>query len=235
MLCSGEGVGEGIGKMTTQVVTPQRRFRTWQADERRELARHLMNGRSLPAMARTLGRTQSGVRGQITKTMRYDARDEATRAAGMSVRDMTAALGLCATRYIYDWSAKGWFALHTTRIYTGKQYASVDPDAVVAWLESWGALLPLIQPTELAWREIVDEARAALLKRYISRVDLAPLLGLSYRGFIRLTQRRHDFPKPAVEHTASMPDYYDRAAVRAWLDAAPKNAKYWTRAGREQL
>lgn len=218
-----------------QTHTGQRRFRPWSPDERRELNRHLMAGRSLQAMARRLKRTPLGVRGQITKTLRYDSRAEATRAAGMSVRDLTEALGLLTNHYIYTWAEKGYFPLTWTRAYTGKRYASVDPDGVVVWLRAWGALLPIIQPVDLAWREIIDEARQALLVRHISRNDLAPLLGLSYCGMIRLTQRRRDFPKPVIEHTASMPDYYDRAAVRAWLSAGPKNAKYWTSAGREQL
>lgn len=221
--------------MTVHTHTDQRRFRAWSPDERRELNRHLLAGRSLQAMARKLKRTPLGVRGQITKTLRYDSRAEALRTAGMSVRDLAAALGLSTNHHIYNWAEKGYFPLTWTRTYTGTRYASVDPDAVVVWLQSWGALLPIIQPIDLAWREIVDEARQALLVCHISRNDLAPLLGLSYRGMIRLTQRRRDFPKPAIEHTASMPDYYDRAAVCAWLNAGPKNAKYWTSAGREQL
>lgn len=221
--------------MTFNISEHQRRFRAWEVEERRELNRHLLAGRSLQVMARRLGRTPKAVRGQITKTLCYDSRAEATRAAGMSVRDLTEALGLVTNHYIYTWAEKGHFPLTWTRTYTGQRYASVDPDAVVVWLQAWGALLPLIQPSDLAWREIVSEARHALLVRYISRNDLAPLLGLSYRGMIRMTQRRRDFPKPAIQHTASMPDYYDRAAVRAWLNVSPKNAKYWTSAGREQL
>jgi hypothetical protein len=90
-----------------------------------------------------------------------------------------------------------------------------------------------VRPADPTWRELRDEARAALLARYVQRRELARLLGYVDANRLLWWQRRRGFPAPALdvgERSGGL--YYDVRAAAAWLDAHPDR---WTRAARERL
>ena len=179
--------------------------------------------------AARLGRTPNALRQYVRRTQTSNIQRHARRAAGMSHRDVSVALGVDHQR-VTSWVKLGWLVADTSYgVRAG--YVTYRMEAVSAFLTTrGGALLPYLRPTG-AWVGEVAAARASLEARYISRAALCQLLSVT-NGSIQYWQRRKAFPAAALRFGRCLSTYFERDAVRAWLDA---RAFYWTRAAREGL
>lgn len=167
-------------------------------------------------IAGKLKRTIRGITDQAEK-MGLSVENLAKRADGMSRSDVVDALGV-TSRVLYCLIRDEKIAC--SRRETGKRnntrryVYTFDPYEVEAFLRDGGALL-LMRPNDPIWREIYEEARADLLRRYISGPDLWRVLSMSSNS-VPDNWRAVGFPVPAISWQAH---YYDRAAVAAWLAA----------------
>ena len=144
------------------------------------------------------------------------------RADGMSVLDVVRELGV-PRRTVSHWITVGWLKARALRVVRQRVY-TIAPDAVVALIQTYPNLNYL--PND-DWAPIVEAARAAWAAHYISRADLADMLAM---GMKRVSDLR--IAPACGRGRGGQRNYYERAAVRAWLDAHPQ---YWTRAAREKL
>lgn len=207
-------------------MTAARSHCDWQPHEDAEL--HMLAFRPVRTVARRLGRTvlavhcRLAVLGMNLNTMRR-------QTGGLTVADVARGLG-ARERTVYGWIAHGWLA--ATRLTVGgRSWQSVDVDAVCSFLDERGALFPL-QPDGF-WRSIVRECRAELETRLIVGRRLVALLGYTDGTALTYLRRRRAFPEPVLRlGNRHGGDYYDRAAVRGWLEAT---SQYWTRQAKEQL
>lgn len=183
--------------------------------------------RKLATIAKKLGRTPHAVKRRLWLHGQY-LRPTATRRAGMSIKDVAEALGV-TKNHVWKWINIGW--LKSIPAYgVQRRYVSIDPDAVLGFLRERGALLPNMTP-DRDWADEVADAKATLLARFIAGADLAPILCL-HKSSLYYIKTRKGFPGPALRLGGCLPDYYDRATVRAWLEIHPS---YWTADAKEAL
>lgn len=131
------------------------------------------------------------------------------RADGMSVADVCAELGV-PRRTVSHWIKVGWLAARAVRVVRMRVY-TIAPDAVVRLVQAY----PLLDYRPNAdWTPIVEAARNAWHTRYISRDDLSILLCLGVKRVERLK-----IAPSCGRGQGTQRVYYDRAIVRAWLDA----------------
>ncbi len=207
----------------------ERHYRHWTPQEDAELIAGA-GARRLTTTAAHLGRTVDAARRRAVHILHLDHAQEARRVAGMSLADVCRALGV-GPEYVRRWQRKGWLATHTGYgIAAG--HTSIDPYDLSAFLAERGALLPYLRPTDLAWREEIADARAALLLRYIESPALRTILHWS-RGTRTYVKRWHGFGNvTTLSLGTKYPLWYERASVRAWLDQHPQ---YWTQEAKERL
>jgi len=176
----------------------------------------------LVVIAKKLGRTPLACKQRLSQHG-IALREAATRRKGMSIKDVGDALGV-SKNHVQKWVRIGWLA-SSSAFGVEKRYTSIDPDDLLRFLRERGALLSYLAP-DRDWIEEVADARADLQSRLIAGPDLARQFYVN-RGHLYYLRTRHDFPDPALVLNGSQPDYYDRAAVGAWLAAHPQ---YQTRA-----
>lgn len=208
-------------------MTADRHYRHWSPQEERRLA-YEAGTRPVAAVAASLGRTERAIVDRLRRFHNIGPTTAAIRHHGMSVADVVAALGVNPST-VRDWIGRGWLAARFERP-KKRSIWLIDPYDLSIFLEAHGAILRLT-PTG-TWRDIVAEARAALEQRYISRTDLARLLCVAPHTFLHW--RRWSFPQAAFNSGcfAGGGYYYNRAAVRTWLEAHPER---WSSAAREEL
>lgn len=181
-------------------------------------------------IARRIGRTMHAIVDRAGCDGLYPE-NIAKRADGLSTQDVYQYLGV-DRKSIYVWVASG--QLHGTKrlsaVREGSKRAvwTFSYDEVERFLRDGGALYKM-RPVR-GWRGIYEEARQALMARLIVRSDLIRLLHVT-GGAIYHWQEREGFPQTARTGTQGAA-YYDRSAVRTWLDAHPH---YWTKAAREGI
>lgn len=143
----------------------------------------------------------------------------------MSADAVSQALGVGITR-VGEWIALGWI---DARRAGGHGYAITEA-ALRQFLAERGALIRGLRPNR-RWAVLVRAARADLEARYIDTASVAALLHVHVDTIHR--QRRYGFPPPSVRvGSRNGGDWYDRAAVRAWLAANPR---YLTTAARKEF
>lgn len=204
-----------------------RHYRHWTPEEDAELLASV-GVKRLTTTARRLGRTVDAARRRVTHVLGLNHQREARRTAGMSIQDVCVALGVDSQR-VCSWIKKGWLLSHLA-YGVSASYQSIDAYELSSFLSERGALLPYLQPCDLAWSEEVAQARAGLEARYIASPALRSML-LWSRGTLAHVQREHGFGGiPFITIGASYPYYYDRAGVKHWL---LKHPRYMTTAARE--
>lgn len=149
-----------------------------------------------------------------------------SRADGMSVADVAAELGVTKW-FLHECIDRGWLVANRRKVVKKVVY-SVSPHDVFTFIHDHGGYVPL-KPNE-DWKPYVDAARARFQARYISRTAFAALCFVSIK-VPRRWERDEGLPAPALRlHQSYGGDYYDRAAVRAWLAA---HRQHQTRAAKE--
>lgn len=177
----------------------------------------LVGSRKLEALAAQMGRTPLALKQRLW-IHGESLRTAAARRAGMSVRDVASAMGVKKI-HVWAWIQHGW--LKGKRSFGVKRrYTTIDPDDLLFFLRERGALLPNIRP-DADWADAVDAARACLLSRLIAGPELARMLVIS-RGALHYLRTRLDMPDPSLRLDGCLPDYYDRASMRAWLQKHPQ-------------
>lgn len=176
----------------------------------------------LDVLAARHGTTAHAVHNFLKNKAGVSLKYELTRSEGMGIADVARALGV-TDKAVYDWVRRKRLKARRVPGFRRVYYYSINADAVTDMLRGGVALEPSIKPTALAWREIVDEIRADLRARWVTTDELTEALQLHNLAYIR---QRHGFPAPTYGRRGHM-HHYDRAAVRAWLDAHPQ---YRTRA-----
>jgi len=195
--------------MTTQT----RHYRRWTPQEDAELLSSV-GTRKLTTTARELDRTVDATRRRAS-LIGLNTPNEGRRAAGMSMADVAREMGVQSNRVLF-WIARGWLPTHTG-YGVHMRYISIDPYDLSGFLAERGALLPYLRPADLAWREEIAQARAALLARYIDSVAMRKMLHWS-RGTRAYVTSRLGFRDVATLSIGDRyPTWYDRASLRNWL------------------
>lgn len=203
-----------------------RRRKHWTPEEDARLAL-LLAEHGLEIVARRLGRSPRGVIWRAY-ALGLTARELRTQAAGLSVRDVAAGLGVLPAA-VPRWVRLGWLRATVTTA-GARVWYSIAVDDVAAFLESRGALLPELRP-DAFWRSIVAECRRDLETRLVGSGDLTQALGFAGSKGLTYVRRAHGFPTPALSLGARNGGaWYERTAVAAWLDGHPQ---YATRAARD--
>lgn len=183
----------------------------------------------ITAIARRLQRGVSAVE-RRAGILNLNFRREAERQAGYNLVQAAAILGV-VPQSVGNWVRKGWLrAEYPWSAYI--QRPSISEDAIIEFLRERGALMTAIRPTDRVIAAIVDEARADLMRRYISRKHLADILCYSVRTMSSLIAI-YQMPPPAIDCGNKYGGHwYDRAKISAWLDTCPER---WTPAARREL
>jgi len=201
-----------------------RKSRHWTEHEHNYVL-YQLGYKTLPQIAKALNRTPAAVRYYVEQH-RLRPRDCAKRRDGMCAADVSAALGV-SKWIVHTWMQRGW--LKASKAKTTRQwYYTLSHDDVRAFLFERGGLLRLEPSCD--WRDIYEAARAALLGRYVNRGEIMRVL---FRSSTMLNYWRDykGFPAPAHAMNARYGGfYYDRAAVREWLERHPE---YRTKRARE--
>jgi hypothetical protein len=178
-------------------------------------------------VARKLKRGVQGVRQRMYLLAPPTTRRKIVqREIGLSRQQLATELGVDVQR-VHGWIARG---LLKERRMTGiiASWHGIDVDAVDAFLYAGGALLDYLRPTG-GWIDVVADARAQLQARYVSRSAIVDALRIRTCS-LRHLRLNHGFPEPSLPSRGTIPSYYDRAAVRAWLAEHPV---YQTKRSRE--
>lgn len=202
----------------------------WTSDDDHRLIAYI-GTMSLPALARKLGRSQRAIEKRVYEDLGLRFHTEAVREVGLGL-SATAAICGVDEKTVWRWINRGWLRARTVPVRYGKRIGIAEVD-LAQFFATIGGLLPVIRPSDPAWRAVLDEARADLQARYITARTIVKLLGYAHHNRLISWRRRLGFPDPAFNLGERCGGhYYERAAVRAWLDAHPH---YWTRQAKEQL
>lgn len=208
--------------------------RYYTADEDARLLEHAARRRSIKKLARQIGRSPQSIRRRLQSAHGWRGAESPKQRqladlGGLSRDQAAELLGVDRNRVVC-WIRWGWLTEHTTRG-LGRAFHRIDPLDLIGFLERGGALLSYLAPADPFWREMVRDVRAELAARYIGTQALADALGLSKRTLPSL-EMDLGMPKIALRMHGSLPSYYERAAIRAWLTDHPQ---YVTRRIREEL
>lgn len=196
----------------------------WHPREHRALIGRLES--SPPSVAaRRLGRTTMAVTRKLAR-LGISPRRVRLSAEGLQLGEVADTLGV--TVYAVEhWTRKT--ALPVEHVLVGKRhYRVITPDALLDWLFDRGALYS-IAPADLAWREIVQEAKASLNARLVLGRVLCDCLAVSPSG-LRWRVANQGFPDIALS-LYRLGNYFSRPAVTAWLDSHDA----WTAAARSVI
>jgi hypothetical protein len=128
------------------------------------------------------------------------------------------ALGV-AKATVWRWINDGWLQAMQAPCHKRRMYTTSHDD-VTAFLFQRGALFPL-SPSN-TWQPIVDEARIALGHRLIAGADVARVLCVARRTMHGYQGSFRDFPPPYLSWPRIGGSWFERAAVRAWLERHPE-------------
>lgn len=165
-------------------------------------------------IANSLGRTVMGVMAQATR-MGLSGELTAKSMGGMSSTDVITMLGVpqkTLMRLVHGGLLAATKHQTGRRNHTKRYVYTFDPYEVERFIRERGGLM-VMHPVD-PWQEIYEEARASLLRRYISQRDLVDVLGVGKNVFRESHWRKLAFPQPAIR---VRDNYYDRAAVLAWV------------------
>lgn len=208
------------GAIMTNHPLPPNHGRPWQDTEHGDVISRI-GSELLTTTARRLGRKPEAIYTHLRPT---NIREQAQRFAGMSTVDVAQALGVPVSR-IRRWAKNGWLKQHRGYGIRGS-YPTFDAYDVSQFLMERGGVIPEIQPTDLAWKEEVQAARAAIEVRCIDKRTLEGLLSVAHTAI--LYWRRHcGFPEPVFTVGRGAHFWFERAAVRDWLDV---NDRWTTKA-----
>lgn len=172
---------------------------------------------SVPELSMRLGRSVRSVLVRYRRAHGGVVSRACTRAGGMSVTECARALGIHRQR-VQSWIGRGWLKSRK-RIVIERMVFTITDDDLEAFIRAKGGLLSGLRPTA-EWFDIVEEAQRDLHARYVSRVELSALFCLSGHMFTPgLPLDRDGFPLPAL-FLQSGQRWYERAAVKAWLETA---------------
>lgn len=145
--------------------------------------------------------------------------------AALSGCATAAALGIDTTTII-NWIARGWITASRARMGKARLYG-ITPKAIERFLRERGGTLDLYPAPE--WKGRYEQARHTLRAQMIQSVALLTLMQSS--GDLAYFRRRCGMPEPALRNgSKNGGDWYDRKALRAWLDANPHRHTPQTRA-----
>lgn len=199
--------------------------RYWTKAER-DYARMSVGIVSIPRIAKHLGRTTSAVL-TFFKEEGINIHSAAARMEGMSTGDVCAALGVSRSTLL-NWIRAGY--IHPIKHCAAEAwYYSYSWEEVLRFLNERGGLHPL-DPDE-DWKPLYNAARTRLLQRYIGIAEMCKILCIAENSVSNWRQR-YGFPNPVFNLNAHGGTYYERTAVRAWLD---RHEDRWTSAARERL
>lgn len=198
-------------------------------EEERMILRSELGVTPVRTLAQKLRRTMRAVRSEAERN-RLSAELIAKRSAGLSFTDVCTYLGV-DRKSLFWWMKRGLITANkrdaTVADGCRREVWTFSYDEVERFLRDGGALY-VMRPVA-GWEDVYTEAKAALLSRLISRRDVICLCCLTDGSMYRWRQK--GFPQPVVTGTRGEM-FYDRAAVRTWLDAHPH---YWTKAARRGI
>ncbi len=200
-------------------------------DAERDYIEAQIGTRPLAEIAADLGRTEAGVEWHL-KNLRRGHTDRpvrqappsvrcaslAARRAGLTIPALAAQLGLdhkVIRRMVRD------DLLATVTRYERRRQVAIVPRAAVRQFILGGGLIDLPARPCGAWRVPAIVAERRWRARYISGPELADVLGYA-RQALGWFRRAYALPEPAVRTRGVRPNYYERAAVRAWLIDHPQ-------------
>lgn len=167
----------------------------------------------VPLTSERLGRSDGAIRSRVG-SLGQSAKQLAMRAEGMSVPDVAEKLGVSPKR-VYSWIAREWLPSRR-KVVAQQMVHSLKRTSVERFLRERGALLPDLNP-QGRWQRVVAKSQAHLQARLISQPALLETLGI---GEKQLRQwQDQGFPAPALKLYGQGGTWYERAAVRAWLQA----------------
>lgn len=198
----------------------------WQPEEI-DYVRRSVGRQPLRTIARKLKRTPIAVEQQIIKGQRTSPHALAV-GKDMTSPEIAAALGI-ARSIVIRWLASG--ALPSRRVVLRKRVIHAVKRTDLREFILRGGMIDNVANPRPEWRAAVLDGARLWHERYVSSNELADLLGMARINFSAHLRHAKHFPRPA--HTGGRaPAYFDRTAVRAWLDAHPQ---YWTSAARASL
>lgn len=149
---------------------------------------------------------------------------------GMTDADVATALGV-VRRTVQRWMQSGRLHTISAWMYTRKIRLVRVPD-LIDFLKTTGAMIDRRDAMPSAgWYGIVQQIESDWHTRYVTAYALSGMLHITPAQFTAQQLQRNGFPRPH-KLGGGRPDYFDRAAVRAWLNEHPH---YWTTQAREGL
>lgn len=209
------------------VLHPDRRIRRAWTPEEDTWLRSNAHRVGLPRLTKRLQRSAHAI---IHRCLLLGAGVRQSRMeAGLSATGVARALGVNRSR-VNQWRRDGYIAATTVK--SGKSLSvCYEFDHILDFLEAGGALRTCLNPNE-EWRDTVADIRAKLEKCTIAAGPLADLLHYQCES-LYWWRMHHGFPAPTLNLGSPSGGYwYDRAEVRAWLNAHPQ---YWAQEAQAQL
>lgn len=174
----------------------------------------------LATVAARLGRSVEAIRDRLYREYRRSPRGLAQRTHGISAPELADALGITlehAARLL----ELGVIPAKRVRALQ-KAYWSIDPETLTDWLYHGGVTYRLNPNRD--WADVAASAREWFEAHYISRQQLVAVLFRS-ATVIDDWAKRFSFPQPARRRIGQYKrSYYERAAVRAWLEQNPERS-----------
>lgn len=195
---------------------PSRHYRRYTPEELATIEAMLGHA-SLDAIGQAVGRDP----GAIARHLIY-VRGRSVSAAldqeGLTPERLMSELGVSKVT-VQAWLRRGLLA-HDKRVQRKRTVTIVSRAAVRAFIQSGGLIGSPARPRE-PWRTLAEQTAARWPAEYISAPEVARAIGYGESSLYWL-RRVHGFPGPAVPRISCRPNYYSRAAVRAWLITHPQ-------------